>query len=239
MPRRAEPAKLKPSVASIMSVADFSREAEAHAAGHVPVAGVDEAGRGPLAGPVVVAAVVLDPGAVPHGLADSKLLTAEQREKLFAVILATSEVAVASAPPWRIDRDNIRAATLWAMGRAVSALPCRPMLALVDGRDKPPGITCQVEAIIDGDAKIASIAAASIVAKVMRDRLMGRIGGACPGYLLEQHKGYATAEHRALLVRLGPTRHHRRSFAPVRACLEDITPGGLPAVADEIIGGMA
>jgi ribonuclease HII len=218
MPRRA--ANDIAAELPVIPLADFAREKAAHAAGTVPVAGIDEAGRGPLAGPVVVAAVVLDPAAVPDGLADSKLLTAERREALFAAIVASAEVAVASAPPGRIDRDNIRAATLWAMCRAVCALPCRPALALVDGNDIPPGLPCAAEAIVDGDAQVASIAAASIIAKVMRDRLMARIGAACPGYLLEQHKGYATPEHRALLARLGPTRHHRRSFAPVRACVD-------------------
>jgi ribonuclease HII len=231
MPRRAQTAD-SPLVAAPL-LADFAREAAAHAAGHVPVAGVDEVGRGPLAGPVVVAAVVLDAGAVPVGLADSKLLTAARREALFAEILATAEVAVVSAPPARIDRDNIRGATLWAMARALRALPCRPVLALVDGNDVPPGLHCRAEAIIGGDARVASIAAASIVAKVVRDRLMGRVGAACPGYLLEQHKGYATAAHRLLLAELGPTRHHRRSFAPVRACMA----GELPAATVEIEAG--
>jgi ribonuclease HII len=169
---------------------------------------------------------------VPTGLADSKLLAAARREALFAEIVATAEIAVVSAPPARIDRDNIRGATLWAMCRAVQALPCRPVLALVDGRDAPPGLACQVEAIVGGDGRVASIAAASIVAKVMRDRLMQRLGAACPGYLLEQHKGYATAVHRLRLAELGPTRHHRRSFAPVRACLA----GGS---ADDLLAAMA
>jgi ribonuclease HII len=107
------------------------------------------------------------------------------------------------------------------MARAVAALPCRPSLVLVDGCDVPPGLACRGEAIVDGDALVASIAAASIVAKVTRDRLMRRLGAACPGYLLEKHMGYATPEHKARLAALGPTRHHRRSFAPVRAELEE------------------
>jgi ribonuclease HII len=220
MPRAAKIPEAVPPVVAAAALADFTREAAAYAAGERIVAGIDEAGRGPLAGPVVVAAVVLDRAAIPPSLADSKVLTAERREALYEVILATAEIAVVSAPPMRIDRDNIRNATLWAMGRAAAALACRPSLVLVDGCDLPPGLACRGEAIVDGDALVASIAAASIVAKVTRDRLMRRLGAACPGYLLEQHMGYATAEHRRRLAALGPTRHHRRSFAPVRACFE-------------------
>ncbi|HVV93984.1 MAG TPA: ribonuclease HII [Hyphomicrobiales bacterium] len=204
------------------ALADFRRERAAYRAGEVLVAGVDEAGRGPLAGPVTVAAVVLSRRRIPKGLADSKLLTVERREALFEEIVATAEVAVVSAPPARIDRDNIRNATLWAMARAVAALPCRPSLVLIDGCDVPPGLACRGEAIVDGDALVASIAAASIVAKVTRDRLMRRLGAACPGYLLEKHMGYATPEHKARLAALGPTRHHRRSFAPVRLEIEQL-----------------
>jgi ribonuclease HII len=221
MPRAARAADDEAVPPAPAPVADFRRERAAYAAGELLVAGVDEAGRGPLAGPVTVAAVVLDRRRIPKGLADSKLLTAERREALFELILARAEVAVVSAPPARIDRDNIRNATLWAMARAVAALPCRPSLVLVDGCDVPPGLACRGEAIVDGDALVASIAAASIVAKVTRDRLMRRLGAACPGYLLEKHMGYATPEHKARLAALGPTRHHRRSFAPVRAEIEE------------------
>jgi len=185
-----------------------------------PVAGCDEAGRGPLAGPVVAAAVILDPKRVPRGLDDSKKLDPETREKLYAKICASAEVAVAFAPPSRIDRDNILRASLWALARAVAALPVRPRLVFVDGRDRID-TCCDCQAVISGDAIIASIAAASIVAKVTRDRLMTRLGLLYPGYGFESHKGYSVPQHFDALARLGPTIHHRRSFAPVAAAYGD------------------
>src|SRR5580693_2015542 len=212
----------------------FRRERAAMKRGVWPVAGCDEAGRGPLAGPVVAAAVILDPKRVPRGLDDSKKLNAAMREKLYARICASAHVAVAFAPPARIDRDNILQASLWALARAVAALPIRPQLVLVDGRD-PIVTPCDCEAVVHGDAIVASIAAASIVAKVTRDRLMGRLGLAHPGYGFERHMGYSVPEHFDALARLGPTIHHRRSFAPVAAHyddvgaqLQDIQPGLLP-----------
>jgi ribonuclease HII len=198
----------------------FRRERAAMKRGIWPVAGCDEAGRGPLAGPVVAAAVILDPKRVPRGLDDSKKLDAETREKLYAKICASAEVAVALAPPARIDRDNILRASLWALARAVAALPVRPKLVFVDGRDRIE-TNCDCEAVISGDAIIASIAAASIVAKVTRDRLMGRLALAHPGYGFERNMGYSVPEHFAALERLGPTVHHRRSFAPVAAQYAD------------------
>jgi len=201
----------------------FRRERAALKRGIWPVAGCDEAGRGPLAGPVVAAAVILDPKRVPRGLDDSKKLDPEIREKLYARICASAEVAVAFAPPSRIDRDNILRASLWALARAVAALPIRPRLVFVDGRDRIESC-CDCEAVISGDAIIASIAAASIVAKVTRDRLMTRLGLCHPGYGFEHHKGYSVPEHFAALARLGPTIHHRRSFAPVAACYGDLEP---------------
>jgi len=201
----------------------FRRERAALKRGIWPVAGCDEAGRGPLAGPVVAAAVILDPKRVPRGLDDSKKLDPEIREKLYARICASAEVAVAFAPPSRIDRDNILRASLWALARAVAALPIRPRLVFVDGRDRIESC-CDCEAVISGDAIIASIAAASIVAKVTRDRLMTRLGLIYPGYGFEHHKGYSVPEHFAALARLGPTVHHRRSFAPVAACYGDLEP---------------
>jgi ribonuclease HII len=186
-----------------------------------PVAGCDEAGRGPLAGPVVAAAVILDPKRVPRGLDDSKKLDPETRAKLHAKICATAEVSVAVAPPARIDRDNILRASLWALARAVTALPVRPKLVFVDGRDRID-IACECTPVISGDAILASIAAASIVAKVTRDRLMIRLGLHYPGYGFEHHKGYSVPEHFEALARLGPTIHHRRSFAPVAASSVDI-----------------
>ena len=215
----------------------FRRERSALKRGVWPVAGCDEAGRGPLAGPVVAAAVILDPKRVPRGLDDSKKLDPATREKLYAKICASAEVAVALAPPARIDRDNILRASLWALARAVAALPVRPRLVFVDGRDRIDA-GCDCEAVISGDAIIASIAAASIVAKVTRDRLMTRLGLIYPGYGFEHHKGYSVPEHFAALARLGPTIHHRRSFAPVAAAYGDIVtadmatgviePGALP-----------
>jgi ribonuclease HII len=191
-----------------------------------PVAGCDEAGRGPLAGPVVAAAVILDPKRVPRGLDDSKKLNAAMREKLYDRICASAHVAVAFAPPARIDRDNILQASLWALARAVAALPIRPQLVLVDGRDRIV-TPCDCEAVVHGDAIVASIAAASIVAKVTRDRLMARLGLAHPGYGFERHMGYSVPEHFHALLRLGPTIHHRRSFAPVAARYDDL--GAQPA----------
>lgn len=183
-----------------------------------PIAGCDEAGRGPLAGPVVAAAVVLDPQRIPRGLNDSKKLTHNEREALYAKICARAEVAVAFAPPTRIDRDNIRQASLWALARAVAALSVKPQLVFVDGIDRID-VPCECRAVIGGDMRVASIAAASIVAKVTRDRLMARLGEAHPGYGFERHRGYSVPEHTSALGRLGPTIHHRRSFAPIAALL--------------------
>src|SRR4051812_15124264 len=194
----------------------FNRERYAMKQGLYPVAGCDEAGRGPLAGPVGAAAVILDPKRIPRGLNDSKKLTAEEREKLYDKICATAEVAVAFGSTDRIDRDNILRASLWALAAAVKALPVRPKLVFVDGRDRID-CGCDCQAVIAGDAFVMSIAAASIVAKVTRDRLMKRLGAVHPGYGFERHMGYSVPEHQAALTRLGPTIHHRRSFAPVAA----------------------
>jgi ribonuclease HII len=199
----------------------FARERAAMKRGAFPIAGCDEAGRGPLAGPVVAAAVILDPNRVPRGLNDSKKLTAAEREKLYERICATAQVGLAFGSCARIDRDNIRQASLWALARAVMALPVRPRLVFVDGIDRIAA-GCDCEAIVSGDALVLSIAAASIVAKVVRDRLMVQIGTAHPGYGFERHMGYAVPEHRLALDRLGPTIHHRRSFAPVAAAYGDI-----------------
>lgn len=190
-----------------------------HGANGEGVAGIDEAGRGPLAGPVVAAAVLFPSGTHPIGLDDSKALSAAARERLFEEILATGSVGIASVGPEGIDRLNIRGATLLAMRRAVLALAQRPAHALVDGRDVPPDLPCPATAVIGGDARSVSIAAASIVAKVVRDRMMAQLALAHPGYGFERHMGYGTAAHLDALRRLGPTIHHRRSFAPVRALL--------------------
>lgn len=207
--RRPRPERMPPT---------FARERAAYDSGLGPVAGCDEAGRGPWAGPVVAAAVILDPACVPAGLDDSKRLSPERREELFAEICACAEVAVALAPPARIDRDNILQASLWALARAVAALPRAPRLVLVDGKHRPPlADAVEAETIVGGDGLVASIAAASIVAKVTRDRLMSRLGAAFPAYGFERHKGYGTEVHAVALARLGPTPHHRASFAPVLA----------------------
>jgi ribonuclease HII len=194
----------------------FRRERALIKRGVWPVAGCDEAGRGPLAGPVVAAAVILDPKRIPKGIDDSKRLTAERREELFEAICATSSFAVAFGSPARIDRDNILRASLWALARAVQALPEPPKHVFVDGRDKIVS-SCDCEAVIGGDGLVMSIAAASIIAKVTRDRLMCALALDCPGYGFESHKGYAVPEHLEALDRLGPTAHHRSFFAPVLA----------------------
>jgi len=209
----------------------FRRERLALKRGIWPVAGCDEAGRGPLAGPVVAAAVILDPDDVPRGLDDSKRLTAERRDVLYERICARAQVAVAMAPPTRIDRDNILRASLWALARAVAALPAKPRLVFVDGRDRIE-TACDCEAVVGGDGLVASIAAASIVAKVTRDRLMACLGAVHPGYGFERHMGYSVPEHFAALERLGPTVHHRRSFAPVALALGETVAGTVAEIPD-------
>ncbi|OJY34799.1 MAG: ribonuclease HII [Rhizobiales bacterium 65-9] len=176
------------------------------------VAGVDEVGRGPLAGPVFAAAAILDPADLPRSPRDSKALTEAQRENAFAEIMEKAlAVAVASASCAEIDAINIRAASLLAMRRAVLALALRPDAALIDGRDAPD-VPMRAVPVIGGDAIVLSIAAASIVAKVTRDRLMTRLDAHCPGYGFASHKGYAAAAHRAAITRQGPSRFHRMSF---------------------------
>ena len=186
------------------------------AEGVLHVAGCDEVGRGPLAGPVVAAAVILDPTRVPRGLNDSKKLTALQRQVLYGKICASAQVSVAFGSRERIDRDNIRQASLWALARAVAGLPVVPDLVFVDGCDRIK-VDCRCEAVVGGDGLVASIAAASIVAKVTRDRLMAKLGAAVPGYGFERHMGYSVPEHWRALDALGPCAHHRRSFARIGA----------------------
>ena len=183
------------------------------------VCGIDEAGRGPWAGPVVAAAVILDPDDTPEGLADSKQLSKPARTALEVEILARAKVGVGLASVAEIDDLNILQATMLAMQRAVAALPEAPAHALVDG-NRTPALPCSAEAIVKGDARCAAISAASIVAKTARDRLMAELAKAHPGYGWERNAGYGTAEHRAALSRLGVTAHHRRSFRPVREHLE-------------------
>lgn len=196
---------------------DFSVELRLRKAGTWPVAGTDEAGRGPLAGPVVAAAVILDPDDIPEGLDDSKKLSLVKREALYEEILRRAVVSVASSGPLLIDRINILRASLDAMRRAVHGLAIVPVHVLADGRDVPPGLPCRGEALIKGDARSFSIAAASIVAKVTRDRMMARAAACYPGYGFEQHAGYATAVHRAAIDAQGPCPLHRMSFRPLRA----------------------
>jgi ribonuclease HII len=184
------------------------------------VAGVDEAGRGPLAGPVVVAAVILDELHPIQGLADSKLLTERRRERLFDEIRAKALCcAIASASVQEIDSLNILQATMLAMRRAVEALRLPPHRVVVDG-NRVPALKVPVVAIVKGDAKVAAISAASILAKVQRDRWCRELHEQHPGYGFATHKGYPTAEHLAALQRLGPCEAHRQSYAPVRAALE-------------------
>ncbi len=191
--------------------------AEARLAGDgATVAGVDEAGRGPLAGPVVAAAVILDPGGRWDGLNDSKQLGAEMRAALCARVLVEARAfAWAVMGPRTIDRLNIRRASLEAMRRAVARLRVAPTLVLVDGRDDVPGLPHPQRAVVDGDARLLSIAAASILATVVRDRIMDRLDLAWPGYGFARHKGYGTPEHLAALERMGPCPIHRYSFRPV------------------------
>lgn len=197
----------------------FDFERDAFARGFRCVAGVDEAGRGPWAGPVVAAAVILDPDALPLGVNDSKKLTPEKREELYDIILSVAEVGVGIIDVGVIDRDNILQATYAAMIQAVSGLRRAPLLAFIDG-NRAPKLACITETIIEGDGKCLSIAAASIVAKVTRDRMMIDLDRQCPGYGFAQHKGYGTPDHQAALSRLGPTVHHRRSFEPIRILYE-------------------
>ena len=198
---------------------DFSLE---HAAGG-RVAGIDEAGRGPWAGPVVAAALVFGAGGPPATLramiTDSKLLKAEQRAALQPRILACADAAVGIASVAEVDSMNILQATLLAMRRAIACLGEVPDLALVDG-NRAPRLQYPVRTVVGGDRKSLSIAAASIVAKVTRDRLMARLAADYPGYGWERNAGYGTAEHREALARLGPCAQHRRSFRPIRELLE-------------------
>lgn len=198
---------------------DFVLETDLARRGRRAIAGIDEAGRGPLAGPVVAAAVILDPLRIPAGLDDSKALKRERREALFAELAANARIGWCAVAAPRIDAINILQATLEAMCGAAAALGEAADSCLIDGRDVPGPLRGKGRAIVGGDAKCLSIAAASIVAKVVRDRMMERSGLRFPGYGLERHMGYSTPEHMEALRRLGPCVLHRRSFAPVREAL--------------------
>lgn len=187
------------------------------------IAGVDEAGRGPLVGAVVAAAVILDPSRPIDGLRDSKKLSEKRREQLFSEITSHSLAwAIASASPAEIDQINILQASLLAMKRAVEALGVQPGIALVDGNQRPK-LSCRVEAIVKGDAKVTAISAASILAKVERDRQMRALHETYPHYRFDQHKGYPTAAHLELLRQHGPCPEHRRSFGPVKLAIDQAT----------------
>lgn len=184
------------------------------------ICGIDEAGRGPWAGPVVAAAVILPAKGRPKGLADSKALSAEAREELAIAIRACAMVGIGLATPEEIDQINILQATYLAMRRALAALPQVPAAVLIDGNSAPADLPCPVETIIDGDAHVASISAASIIAKVHRDAIMVEACALYPGYGFSKHKGYGAPEHQRALATLGPCAIHRRSFKPIREALE-------------------
>jgi len=203
---------------------DYSIEERILAQNSGPVAGVDEVGRGPLAGPVLAAAVIFDPKQIPEGVNDSKKLNMRKREALFARIMDIAIVGIGEASVDEIDRLNIRRATHLAMARAVNALPEKPSFAIVDGNDPPP-LACSCETIVGGDGRSVSIAAASIVAKVTRDRMMIRLDETHPGYGWRTNMGYGTKEHLEGMQRLGVTPHHRKSFAPVYHILCSVNPG--------------
>lgn len=197
------------------SMPDFAFELDA---AH-PVCGIDEAGRGPWAGAVVAAAVILDPAAIPPGLDDSKQVPRHRREALFAMLGLTALIGIGRASVAEIETHNILQASLLAMRRAVEALPRPPAFALIDGNQTPRGLPCPVRAIVGGDLCCLSIAAASIVAKVTRDAEMVALSQQHPGYGWETNAGYGTPAHADALARLGVTPHHRRTFRPIHKIL--------------------
>ncbi|CUI57478.1 ribonuclease HII [Cognatishimia activa] len=202
-----------------MSKPDYELEQLAIFRGATSVVGVDEVGRGPLAGPVMAAAVVLSPDRIPEGLNDSKKLGVKRRESLYEQILEVADVGFGEATVEEIDQINILQASLLAMRRAVHDLKSPADYALVDGKFIPKGLNIPAEGVVKGDAKSVSISAASIVAKIRRDRLMESLAQQFPGYGWERNAGYPTVEHREALKNLGVTPHHRRSFAPVHNIL--------------------
>lgn len=205
-----------------MDKPDYHLEELALGQGARFVAGVDEVGRGPLAGPVMAAAVILDPTRIPEGLNDSKKLTAKRREAIYEQIIEMAEVGFGEASVEEIDELNILRASHAAMVRAVKALPRRPDHLLIDGNMIPRDLDIQAESIVKGDAKSLSISAASIVAKIRRDRLMESLAQQFPGYGWETNMGYPSKTHREALKTLGITPHHRRSFKPVHNILYQV-----------------
>ena len=198
---------------------DDSLERDLRRLGHIRIAGVDEVGRGPLAGPVTAAAVILDPDHIPDGLNDSKKLTARRREVLEGLIAAHAVVSIAHASVEEIDRLNILRASHLAMERAVAGLNPAPDAVLIDGNLIPAGLTLTARAVVKGDSLSVSIAAASIMAKMCRDRIMVDLAQQHPGYGWETNAGYPSKSHKEALRNLGVTPHHRRSFRPVHNIL--------------------
>jgi ribonuclease HII len=202
----------------------------------LPVAGIDEAGRGPWAGPVVVAAVILNPDRIPEGLNDSKLMTPEARADRYIEILATSIVSVVVGHVRRIDRDNILQASLWGMRAAYRGLGVPAGAALIDGNIVPRRFPCRARAVVGGDGLSLSVAAASIVAKVTRDRMMVRLSRRYRRYAWDSNKGYGTPEHAAAIKKHGVCTHHRRSFSPIERALRLLETGEdlpVPEVAEQ------
>ena len=199
-------------------MANYDLETKLRISGKEIIAGIDEVGRGPWAGPVTACAVILDPNNIPNGLNDSKVLTAKRREQLFDLIMDSAQVSCVHVEVTEIDQVNILQATFRAMERAVSYLPI-PNHILVDGNKLPPNLPSPATAIVKGDAKSVSIAAASIIAKVTRDRLMSDLSEAYPGYGWEKNAGYGTKMHQLGLLNHGVTPHHRRSFKPIHNIL--------------------
>ena len=199
-------------------MANYDLETELRISGKEIIAGIDEVGRGPWAGPVTACAVILDPNNIPDGLNDSKVLTAKRREQLFDLIMDSAQVSCVHVEVAEIDLINILQATFRAMERAVSHLPI-PNHILVDGNKLPPNLPSPATAVVKGDAKSVSIAAASIIAKVTRDRLMSDLSEAFPGYGWEKNAGYGTKMHQLGLLNHGVTPHHRCSFKPIHNIL--------------------
>ncbi len=202
-----------------MTTPDFTFETTARQAGATRIAGVDEVGRGPLAGPVVAAAVVLDPTQIPEGLNDSKRLTGARRDALTDALMDMAQVSIAQASVEEIDRLNILQASLLAMRRAIDGLPQPPDHLLIDGNRLPRDLPCPAQAVVKGDARCLSISAASIVAKTWRDKHMRDLAQQFPGYGWETNAGYPSKSHLEALRNIGVSPHHRRSFKPVHNIL--------------------
>ena len=225
LPARVLPEKPEPS---------FDLEAALMEQYGAPVAGIDEAGRGPWAGPVVVAAVILDPNRIPGGLNDSKLLTPEERADRYEEIVATSIVSVVVGPVKQIDRINILQASLWGMRRAYRGLQVPVGAAIIDGNIVPKRSPCKARALVGGDGLSLSVAAASIVAKVTRDRMMVKLSRRYRRYAWDSNKGYGTREHAEAIKKHGVCTHHRRSFSPIERALRLLDNGGeLPKAAED------